>query len=125
MLNIIGEMKDYSIVRVYGVAGAPKTERTKGGHSVTRFPLIIGKEDDKNVVINVQAWNRLSTQFACLIDKGDLVAVDGMLKLNDYWTEKNQRDTFDLVAGFITVQEFHGDRSMTGQMTDDELMNIP
>lgn len=126
-MNVIGELIHGENVVIWGSATEPKTKTLPSGKTVTEFQLAIGKnkEDGNKIFIKVQAWEILAKHFASYIDKGDFIKVTGTCFRDDYWSERNQRDTYMVMAGFIENQVLHGiDQGLSG-FGDDDMMNLP
>lgn len=125
-MNIIGDFKVGNNVIVWGTATAPNTKLTKTGKTVTEFNIVIGKDaDQKNIYLKITAWEKLAKQFASFIDKHDALTVIGRVERDDYWTEKNQRETYAITANRIMAQQFYGDEAGSSMIPDDDLMNLP
>ena len=129
MINIIGKLEEFEKVAVWGFASEPKTKVLPSGKTVTDFQLLIGKDPDDSdtkIYIRVQVWEKLAKQFASLIDRNDLILVIGTCRKDNYWTERNQKETFYVSAEFLINQTFHGDEqdNFSG-FSDDDMMNLP
>ena len=125
-MNIIGDLEVGNNVIVWGTATAPKTKTTQSGKTVTEFQLVVGVDSNQDkIYLKITAWEKLAKQFASFIDKHDALTVIGKVVRDDYWTEKNQRETYAITANRIMAQQFYGEEAGSSMIPDDDLMNLP
>ena len=121
------EFFDGAYVTVWGQTGEPKTTKTATGKTVTSFSIAYDYDRDaeETKYIKCTAWQKLAEQYASLLDKHDPVRVWGIVKKDNYWSERNQKDEFYIQVEQLSAQEFHGDDNESTGFEEDELMNLP
>lgn len=66
-----------------------------------KFSLTVGKDGDKPLRFNCQAWNPIATRFRDAFQKGDQVLVAGVWQINEH----NGETYYNLNLDFIQVMD--------------------
>lgn len=102
-------MSDINRVFLTGrLVGDPDIRYTPQGKEVAQFRIAVNlrfksKQDPNNFqeetsFINIIAWNRLADRVEKTFKKGDLIFVEGRLRIREYEVDGNRRYATEVVA---------------------------
>lgn len=86
------------------ITSDPEYRKTSSDDTICNFYLLADKVGKgKEAVFDsykVSFWNDMSA-YASQFEKGDTVFVFGLCKKDEYWTNRNKKDTYEIVGQFI------------------------
>ena len=85
------------------VTGPARSRTTPNGAQVASFSVrVYGLPDQKYA--DVECWKDL-VPYACALEKGDVVHIDGNVRKDDYQSQKKGTTQYKIVANFLQAQQ--------------------
>lgn len=119
-----------SVIMVGRLTRDPELRTTKGGTSVADFGLANsrtwkdkeGETQKKTTFVNVTAWGALAELVDKILNKGDLVVINGTLELNQWESKEGEKRSkvFVQLNNFQTMVKKSGKTVGAGVGADDD-----
>ena len=130
-------MSDVNRVFLTGrLVADPDIRYTPAGNEVAQFRIAVSrnyknKQDPSNwqeetSFITIVAWNRLADKVEKTIKKGDLIFVEGRLRIREYEVDGNKRYATEIVARDIKLIVAKGAKEIEiEEATDESEPDVP
>jgi single-strand DNA-binding protein len=130
-------MSDVNRVFLTGrLVADPDIRYTPAGNEVAQFRIAVtinykNKQDPSNwqeetSFITIVAWNRLADKVEKTIKKGDLIFVEGRLRIREYEVDGNKRYATEIVARDIKLIVAKGAKEIEiEEATDESEPDVP
>ncbi|MGB9770199.1 single-stranded DNA-binding protein [Caldisericum exile] len=130
-------MSDVNRVFLTGrLVADPDIRYTPAGNEVAQFRIAVslkyrGKQDPTNwqeetSFITIIAWNRLADKVEKTMKKGDLIFVEGRLRIREYEVDGNKRYATEIVARDIKLIVAKGAKEIElEEATDESEPDVP
>ncbi|MGC9100553.1 MAG: single-stranded DNA-binding protein [Caldisericum sp.] len=130
-------MSDVNRVFLTGrLVADPDIRYTPTGNEVAQFRIAVnlkyrGKQDQTNwqeetSFITIVAWNRLADKVEKTMKKGDLIFVEGRLRIREYEVDGNKRYATEIVARDIKLIVAKGAKEIElEEATDESEPDVP
>ncbi|MGB9833179.1 MAG: single-stranded DNA-binding protein [Caldisericum sp.] len=130
-------MSDVNRVFLTGrLVADPDIRYTPTGNEVAQFRIAVnlkyrGKQDPTNwqeetSFITIVAWNRLADKVEKTMKKGDLIFVEGRLRIREYEVDGNKRYATEIVARDIKLIVAKGAKEIElEEATDESEPDVP
>jgi single-strand DNA-binding protein len=130
-------MSDVNRVFLTGrLVADPDIRYTPTGNEVAQFRIAVSrnyknKQDPSNwqeetSFITIVAWNRLADKVEKTIKKGDLIFVEGRLRIREYEVDGNKRYATEIVARDIKLIVAKGAKEIEiEEATDESEPDVP
>ncbi|MFU2157989.1 MULTISPECIES: single-stranded DNA-binding protein [Caldisericum] len=130
-------MSDVNRVFLTGrLVADPDIRYTPTGNEVAQFRIAVnlkyrGKQDPTNwqeetSFITIIAWNRLADKVEKTMKKGDLIFVEGRLRIREYEVDGNKRYATEIVARDIKLIVAKGAKEIElEEATDESEPDVP
>jgi len=130
-------MSDINRVFLTGrLVADPDIRYTPQGNEVAQFRIAVSisykskqdpnKWDEETSFITIIAWNKLADRVEKTFKKGDLIFVEGRLRIRDYEVDGNRRYATEIVARNLKLMTAKGSKEVeVEEATEDSEPDVP